>query len=292
MGDGNGMRPLKAEAVAAGDRLLTPAAGTAAEVVSTEVQRDDFGTPALVVATLRSGETLRIAAGSDVQIAGTAASGVELGADAGDGEQPPETVVAHAAAVHPESAAAGQIASRLARGVNLRSGANLQDLSHLAELLFADLADSANALRVCELLAPLPYDGNYGRWKWIENCLAIASFISREAGDDARAEAYSESLRSADSAEADPLRAKLAAALKQRQLDEPNLYSPEIARASAAGDAGAEREWRLLRLGVLLYLRAHGGSTTLSADELTGRIRRELAAVRTLAARTPAQSRR
>jgi hypothetical protein len=167
MGDGNGMRPLKAEAVAAGDRLLTPAAGTAAEVVSTEVQRDDFGTPALVVATLRSGETLRIAAGSDVQIAGTAASGVELGADAGDGEQPPETVVAHAAAVHPESAAAGQIASRLARGVNLRSGANLQDLSHLAELLFADLADSANALRVCELLAPLPYDGNYGRWKWI-----------------------------------------------------------------------------------------------------------------------------
>jgi hypothetical protein len=109
----------------------------------------------------------------------------------------------------------------------------------------------------------------------------MAAYLTRE--DSARSEAYSEALRVADEAETDPLRAKLNARLRQRQLNDPNLYDPEILRATAAGDRSAEKDWRVLRLGALLYLRAHGGSETLSREVLDRRIANELNAVAGLA---------
>jgi hypothetical protein len=109
----------------------------------------------------------------------------------------------------------------------------------------------------------------------------MAAYLTRE--DEARSEAYSEALRVADEAETDPLRAKLNARLRQRQLNDPNLYDPEILRATAAGDRSAEKDWRVLRLGALLYLRAHGGSETLSREVLDRRIANELNAVAGLA---------
>ncbi|NKX51668.1 hypothetical protein HER39_14065, partial [Arthrobacter deserti] len=80
--------------------------------------------------------------------------------------------------------------------------------------------------------------------------------------------------------DADPFRAKMNATVRQRQMNEPNLYDKEIHRAMAAVDKAAERDWRVLRLGVLVFLRAHGGSETLDPPELAWRIRNELVAIR------------
>lgn len=274
------VRRLSAEAVTAGQHIIGPASPEPAEVVGTDVETDDFGTPAIVVATLHSGDTLRIAAGSQVQIAVEDHEAGTAAIPAQDGSA--EAVIAHAVAVHPENMALKEVAGRLARGVNFKSGSNLQDVRDLALILFVDLADAENALRVCDLLTVLPFDGNFGRWKWIEGALALASHLAHDAGDDDRADAYSASLRTADDAETDPLKAKLAAAVRQRQLNDPNLYDPEVGRAVSAGDTAAERDWRVVRLSALLYLRAHGGSETLTTAELGRRIHNELVAVRAL----------
>ena len=71
--------------------------------------------------------------------------------------------------------------------------------------------------------------------------------------------------------------------VRQRQLNEPPLYDREISRALQARDAEAEYQWRRARFGQLLYLRARGGSETLTDADLDSRIARELGALRTLA---------
>ena len=52
----------------------------------------------------------------------------------------------------------------------------------------------------------------------------------------------------------------MQAKVRQRSLNEPNLYDKEIFRSMDNSNHEAEREWRLLRLESLLFLRAHGGS--------------------------------
>ncbi|WP_323960189.1 hypothetical protein GC088_01655 [Arthrobacter sp. JZ12] len=271
------VQPLAAEALSAGRRLLLPGGERTAEVVDTAVEHDDFGVPAVVVVTLESGETLRIATGSTVQVE-PAEEMPLITADEGS----PEALVAHVAAIHPESPRVQELAERLTRGVNFKSGSNLQDIRDLALTLYVDLSDPASALRVCDLLTDQPFDGNFGRWNLIEACLALAAHLTSES-DPSRAAAYSAALRTADDAETDPLKAKLAAAVRQRQLNEPNLYDREIARAS--DDPAVEKDWRGLRLSVLLYLRAHGGSETLSPEALDRRIGHELLAIRALGVR-------
>ncbi len=53
-----------------GDLLLLPDGERSAEIQSVLVENDDFGTPAVVLATLTGGGILRIAAGSTVLVAG------------------------------------------------------------------------------------------------------------------------------------------------------------------------------------------------------------------------------
>lgn len=271
------LQPLAAEAVSAGRRLLLPDGQRTSEVIDAVVEPDDFGVSAVVIVTVDSGETLRIATGSTVQVEAPE----ELPGVADEGS--PEALIAHVAAVHPESPRVHELAERLAKGVNFKSGSNLQDIRDLALTLYVDLSDGASALKVCDLLTDQPFDGNFGRWNLIEGCLALAAHLTYNDGDTSRAEAYAASLRTADDAETDPLKAKLAAAVRQRQLNEPNLYDREIARAD--GDPAVEKDWRVLRLSVLLYLRAHGGSETLAAESLDRRIGRELLAIRALNAR-------
>ncbi|KQO04055.1 hypothetical protein ASF21_00440 [Arthrobacter sp. Leaf234] len=276
--DRTGLRAVPAEVVVAGDVLALPDGDATAEVTGIAVVNDDFGVPALVVATLADGRQVRIATGSMAYLVPVDS---ELGVSAVAADHgSPEELVAQIAQAHPDSDTLQGVAARLARGINLKSGSNLQDLHQFALTLLVDEGDTASALSVADLLAGLPFDGNFGRWKWIEGGLAIAAYLTRH--DDARSARYSAALRAADDAETDPLRAKTAAMYRQRQLNEPNVYDPEILRASAAGRTDVERDWRVLRIGVLLYLRAHGGSETLSRDVLERRIAAELAAVTAL----------
>ncbi|WP_294568950.1 DUF6707 family protein [uncultured Arthrobacter sp.] len=272
-------RPVAAEALAAGQRIALPDGSGYVEVGSVDIESDDFGVPAVVVATLAGGRTLRIASGSVVSVETVGGAPLVPAVAADDGS--PEELVAQVATLHPGSDRIGELAERLARGINFKSGSNLQDLHDLALTLFVDRGDTGSALKTADLLTDLGFDGNFGRWKWIESALAMAAYLTRD--DEARSAAYSVALRAADESETDPLRTKVNAAVRQRQLNNPNLYDPEILRATAAGNRAAEKDWRVLRLGVLLYLRAHGGSETLSREVLDRRIANELSAVAGLA---------
>ncbi|EMY33175.1 hypothetical protein D477_016285 [Arthrobacter crystallopoietes BAB-32] len=281
---------IKAEAIEPGHKFLRRGGKHSAEVASTAVVNDDFGTPALVMATLKDGKTVRIAHGSSIRVASSRPGPGPASALALDDlelipaeEGTPEAVIVDVARAHPKDVDIQRIAARLSRGLNTKSGSNLQDVRDLAHRLFIHAADEESALAVCRLITDLPFDGNFGRWKSIQSALAMAAYINHEAGDTEESERLAKALRAPDEVEeADPLRAKMNAIVLQRQLNEPNLFDKEIHRALAAGDRSSEREWRVERLAVLMYLRTHGGSETLEAAELDRRIANELVSVRAL----------
>jgi hypothetical protein len=192
----------------------------------------------------------------------------------------PEAVVRAAAANHKGKNGVQVLAERLAKGINTKSGSCLRDLSDLAFDLCIVLRDPDHALAVADLLNVLPFDGNLDRWASIERALALSSFICREAGQTERAAVYEKLLRAPESQEEDPFKARINARVRQRSLNEPNLYDKEIFRAIDNGNHEAEREWRFLRLEALMFLRAHGGSKTIGEDELARRIGNELESVR------------
>lgn len=340
-----------------GDHLLLPDGNRSAEILRVDVETDDFGTPAMVLATLTGGGGLRIAASSTVLIAGAAAGteepavadagsplpshepAADAATDAAGGqdsvaaslpagvqgdaggqdrageaaapaapavvvpplppvppvasgpseedlalipalEGTPESVVQAVAEAHPNSAGVLLLSERLAKGINTKSGSCLKDLSDLAQELFIILKDAESALAVADLLNVLPFDGNRGRWASVEASLALSSYICRQLGQEERAAVYEKFLRAPDAMETDPFKARINAKVRQRSLNEPNLYDKEIFRSMDNSNPDAEREWRLLRLEALLFLRAHGGSETIGAPELDRRIGNELESVR------------
>jgi uncharacterized protein DUF6707 len=333
---------LQAGSLQTGHVLLLPDGERSAEIESVLVENDDFGTPAVVLATLTGGGILRIAAGSTVLVAGpgtgspdadsgdrpTEAVTVSVESDAasplqlaehpgaGEGAAPaapvvvvpplpattpaaaaagpseeelalvpapagtPESVVEAAAAAHHDALGVMLLSDRLAKGINTKSGSCLKDLSDLANELFVVLKDADGALAVADLLNVLPFDGNPGRWTSVEAALALSSYICRQTGQENRAEVYEKLLRAPDAMETDPFKARINAKVRQRSLNEPNLYDKEIFRAIDNSNPDAEREWRLLRLEALMFLRAHGGSETIGLKELDRRIGNELESVR------------
>ena len=363
-------REQQAGSLRAGDHLLLPDGERSAEIHSVEVETDDFGSPAIILATLTGGGTLRIAAGSSVRIPGppaddvaspeaanaavktaavvedaAGADGAVQGADGapqgtdGDahrsdaqaadagaplsvvgneaaGETPrtapaavvvpplpsttpavvgpsaddlalipepsgtPESVVEAVAEAHPDSVGVQLLADKLVKGINTKSGSCLKDLSDLAHELFVMLKDAEASLAVADLLNVLPFDGNPGRWGSVEASLALSSYVCRQTGQKDRAAVYEKLLRAPDNQETDPFKARMQARVRQRSLNEPNLYDKEIFRSIDNSNHEAEREWRLLRLESLLFLRAHGGSQTISGSELERRIANELESVR------------
>lgn len=192
----------------------------------------------------------------------------------------PEAVITKTADAHGDNQFIQQLRRRLDRGLNFRSGSCLADIRELAYRVYLDGDDTPNALAICRLITELPYDGNPGRWAPIEACLALASYITAQAGQSGLADIYAEKLRAPDHDEQDAFRAKVNARVRQRTLNEPNLYDKEIARASAKTDRKSEMEWRRLRLNTLLHLRAHAGSETFSVEDLTRRIGNELIELR------------
>jgi hypothetical protein len=332
-------REQQAGSLTTGTHILLPDGHRTAEIDQVELERDDFGSPALVLASLSGGGTLRVAIGTMVTVVDgmpddvtqlplpanlpEATPPVETAAPAaGRREQPgagtgpinvapavvvpplppvppavtgpseeelalipalagtPESVVEAAAEAHPDAEGVLLLTDRLSKGVNFKSGSCLKDLSDLAHELFITLKDADGALSVADLLTVLPYDGNPGRWTSVEASLALASYICRQDGQNARAEVYEKLIRTPENQETDPFKARMAAKVRQRSLNEPNLYDKEIFRSIDNSNHDAEREWRLLRLESLLFLRAHGGSETIGTSELERRISNELEAVR------------
>ncbi|GGH98326.1 DUF6707 family protein [Arthrobacter liuii] len=329
----------QAGSLTTGSHILLPDGRRTAEIDQVELEHDDFGSPALVLASLSGGGTLRVAIGTMVTVVDgahddvtqlplpadlpEAAPPVETAApndfrqeQPGGGTGPiavapavvvpplppvppavpgpseeelalipapdgtPESVVEAAAEAHPDAQGVLLLADRLSKGVNFKSGSCLKDLSDLAHELFVTHKDADGALPVADLLTVLPYDGNPGRWTSVEASLALASYICRQDGQDERAEVYEKLIRTPENQETDPFKARMAAKVRQRSLNEPNLYDKEIFRSIDNSNHDAEREWRLLRLESLLFLRAHGGSETIGMSELDRRISNELEAVR------------
>jgi hypothetical protein len=287
---GDYLRSVKAQQVQPGDRFLTRQGEPSDPVTQTRITRDDFGTPALIIATLADDREVRIAFGSTIRVrTHRPAPALDATADlASVQEGSPEAVVVEIAQRHPADQRLLALAAKLSRGINMRSGSQLEDIDTMGRYLFVDLDDSDGALRATTLLTSLPFDGAMGRWKSIESALALAANIHHHRGERAEAVAAGARLREPDEAEPDPIRAQRQAEFRQRQLNEPNLYDREILRAESAGDLAAEREWRESRLSTLFYLRARGGSETYTGEELDRLVRLEVRALRELADRQAA----
>ncbi len=282
---GAGFQTVGVGHLAVGSTVKAPD-GSDARITAIRWEQDDYGNDAVAVLERGHGGPIRVSAAATVELAGSLAST----GTATPSEPPkplipaeegtPEAVVANAAAAHGGHETVQRLAAKLSKGLNFKSGANLQDVQSLAQVLFVDLNDEANAVAVCQLITELPFDGNPGRWTPIAHCLALTHYIARTNADTATANRLAELLRVPDRAETDAFRAKMNALVRQRSLNEPNLYDKEIARTATAGERQSELDWRLLRLNTLLELLAHGGSETFDEQELLRRISNELTAIR------------
>ena len=257
------------------NRAGTTAAG-AASSDPTEAEGDEPEQPETTI-TLDTGDVVVVPGKARPSTGGPSAAQLQLIPQL---EGHPEDLIRHIDAVHPGRHAIHELCERLAKGINTKSGACLQDLRELAYELYVSQNDPENAQKVADLLTVVPFDGNPGRWASVESGLALAAHLSRERGEDARSAAYSELLRAPETAEKDPFRAQMAARVRQRTLNEPNLYDKEVSRAAETGDEAEERSWRILRLDTLLHLRAHGGSEAFDGAELDRRIKIELHAIK------------
>ncbi|MET1035269.1 MAG: DUF6707 family protein [Arthrobacter sp.] len=277
------IRSVRAEKVAIGNRFITRSGAPSLPVTKLRTVQDSFGTPAYIEATLESGQTATIACGSLIRVHTSEpppeATLDELAVIPVE-EGSPEAILIGIAREYPWDQRVLAPVARLSRGFNAKSGSALEDVRDLAQLLLVELDDRVNAWRALGILTELPFDGNFGRWKSIQGALAMAAYLAEEDGDKEAARRYSEALRATDHVEDDPLKSKLTAAVRQRQMDEPNLFDREIHRAAAARDDALERDWRTQRLVALFHLRAHGGSRTLDHDELGRMIRHELTLLR------------
>ncbi|MFK0073748.1 DUF6707 family protein [Arthrobacter woluwensis] len=195
-------------------------------------------------------------------------------------ELTPEQLIEDLAEQYPGRAGLQNLAERLAKGINVKSGSCLADLRAFSQDLFLEHQDAEGALAVADLLNVLPFDGNPARWTHTEASLALSSYIADQLGDRDRAERYRLLLKAPEGQSLDPFRSRLEAKIRQRRLNEPNLYDKEVFRAMDSGNHEAEREWRILRLESLLHLMAHGGSQTLAPDEVERRVRLELDLIR------------
>jgi hypothetical protein len=266
---------LQAGSLKTGDQLLLPDGERTAKIQQVELESDDFGSPALVLASLSGGGTVRIAAESSVKVLDTAPDGVtrlpmaenprsaNLRSATPRGDDPrddnhsedkyregaaaapaapavvvppvpvippaasapteeelalipapqgtPEAVVEAAAESHPDSVGVLLLADKLAKGINVKSGSCLKDLSDLAHELFVTLKDPDGSLAVADLLNVLPYDGNPGRWASVEAALALSSYICRQGGQEPRADVYEKLLRTPGNQETDPFKARMNA---------------------------------------------------------------------------------
>ncbi|SEC84765.1 DUF6707 family protein [Arthrobacter woluwensis] len=195
-------------------------------------------------------------------------------------ELTPEQLIEDLAEQYPGRAGLQNLAERLTKGINVKSGSCLADLRAFSQDLFLEHQDAEGALAVADLLNVLPFDGNPARWTHTEASLALSSYLADQLGDRDRAERYRLLLKAPEGQSLDPFRSRLEAKIRQRRLNEPNLYDKEVFRAMDSGNHEAEREWRILRLESLLHLMAHGGSQTLAPDEVERRVRLELDLIR------------
>lgn len=279
------LRHLKAQDVHPGDLFLTRRGEPAPPVKSLRTVRDDFGTPALVVATLEGGREVKIAYGSVIRVRTDRADRqpqLDTSFSATDAGTPEARIVG-VGQRHLEDVELTAACARLSHGLNLRSGAHLEDVLGIAERLYLIHEDNEGALQALGLLTNLPWDGAVGRWKSIQAGLGLAAQILREEGDHITAANLGRRLLEADEVPNEPGRAAKVLEVRQRQLNEPQLYDREIARALQTNDAAAELNWRRARWSTLLYLRARGGSETLTETDLQSRISREVGTVRDLA---------
>ncbi|MGJ5590063.1 DUF6707 family protein [Micrococcus lylae] len=279
------LRHLKAQDVSPGDMFLTRRGQTAPPVASLRTMRDDFGTPALVVATLEDGREVKIAYGSVIRVRTDRADQqpqLDTSFSATDAGTPEARIVG-VGKRHLDDVELTATCARLSHGLNLRSGAHLEDVLGVAERLYLLHEDNEGALQALGLLTNLPWDGAVGRWKSIQAGLGLASQILREEGDHITAANLGKRLLEADEVPNEPGRAAKVLEVRQRQLNEPQLYDREIARALQTNDPAAELKWRRARWTTLLYLRARGGSETLTETDLQSRIAREVGTVRELA---------
>src|SRR6478752_5642387 len=79
----------QAGSLRAGDHLILPDGNRSAEIHRVDVETDDFGTPAMVLATLSGGGVLRIAAGSLVRVTDDAEPGTPTPSDTEPGTPAP-----------------------------------------------------------------------------------------------------------------------------------------------------------------------------------------------------------
>ena len=159
-----------------------------------------------------------------------------------------------------------RLANSLAKNFKPTASDPLERAKNLAYLLYVH-EQPALCLQVCQILNDITFKSNYNLWTWIELTLALEWKLRVDAGQAAQAQTCVNTIRDTYQTGSETERLRKVATLKQL-LTGSLLYDTEIVKAQQSGDKTAEKNWRMIQLGALLFIEALGGSSILPASEL------------------------
>ena len=148
-----------------------------------------------------------------------------------------------------------RVKAKASKGFKFTKANCLESATNLAFYLYI-FRRAEEALGVCEFLGQYPFDGNFNLWTWIELSLSLQSRIYIESSLKDKSDACVRRL-----AEAGYVKARL-----QGELLEDNVK--DIEQAVADGSKTDERDYRVLVLQELCFMKALGGSGKYPAGKL------------------------
>ncbi|MBJ6145928.1 DUF6707 family protein [Hymenobacter sp. BT559] len=159
-----------------------------------------------------------------------------------------------------------RLATSLAKSFKPTASDPLERAKNLAYLLYVHEQPDL-CLQACQLLNDIAFQNNYNLWTWVELTLALEWKLRIDAGQPMQAQACATTILETFQIGSETERLQKSAALKRR-LTGSLLCDTQIAEAQRNGDKTAEKNWRMLQLGALLFIEALGGSSTLPVSEL------------------------
>jgi len=156
------------------------------------------------------------------------------------------------------------LAKKLGKKFSLKSGKDLENLTHLCYWLYVYGQPEKSAL-CCGIVDQIPFTNNFDIWTWVESIIALKMRILREQGENDKVEEYRPKLLISYEGEDKTLREILNGSL---------LYDENIKSNADDGDEKGANAWRFLQIVQLCIMRELGGSKKYPIEKLDKEIDR------------------
>ena len=157
---------------------------------------------------------------------------------------------------------------------SFRSFNTMESIRQLCSLLYI-VNQEELALQVANLIDKLEYTGDMTIWMNVYGVITVESLIYAKRGENEKVKTCRETITRVCLYEKDGSPNEVNMKVIKRRMNGEGFYLEEIKDKQDSGDLKSEIYWRLLQFGVLLFMRAMGGSEAYPIEKLDPMIEEE-----------------